>query len=114
MENRMNSIGKRLKNRRIELGLNQKAVADTAGVTNAAVSKWESNGGESMSAIVAMRLTRYLNINPFWLICGEGEPADKLRVSEFSEQARELAGQIERLPPRLRKLLGQLLAELRA
>ena len=110
----MNTVGHRLKNRRIELGLNQKVVAEVAGVTNAAVSKWETNGGESMSAIVAMRLARYLNVNPFWLIFGEGEPAERLRVTEFTEGARELAGRIDRLSPRLRELMDQLLAALRA
>ena len=109
----MNTVGNRLKHRRNELGLNQKAVADVAGVTNAAVSKWETNGGESMSALVAMRLARFLNVNPFWLINGEGEPADKVQVSEFTEQARELARNIERLPQHLRTLVGDLLGALR-
>jgi transcriptional regulator with XRE-family HTH domain len=71
MESRMNNAGYRLKHRRIELGLKQIMVADVAGVTNAAVSKWETNGGESMSAIVALRLMRFLNVNPFWQIFGE-------------------------------------------
>jgi transcriptional regulator with XRE-family HTH domain len=113
MECRMNTLGQRLKHRRNELGLNQKTVADFAGVTNAAVSKWESHGGESMSAIVAMRIARFLSVNPFWLVCGEGEPADRLEVPEFSEQTRELAVNIERMPPRLNQLMQRLLAELR-
>lgn len=110
----MTTVRSRLKTRRTELGLNQKAVADVAGVTNAAVSKWESNGGESMSALVAMRLARHLNVNPFWFICGEGAPADKLRVPEFTDSTRELAHRIERLSPSLRDLIGQLLTAIRA
>jgi len=109
----MTTVGTRLKLRRMELGLNQKIVADVAGVTNAAVSKWETNGGESMSAIVAMRLAQYLNVNPFWLIFGEGAPADKLHVPEFTESTRKLAGRIERLPPGLRELIDRLLAAMR-
>jgi len=108
----MRTLGQRLKHRRIELGLSQKNVADIAGVTNAAVSKWESNGGESMSAIVAMRLARFLSINPFWLIFGEGEQADRVYVPEFSQQTREMALHIERLPPRLSSLMNRLLTEL--
>ena len=50
----MSSIGQRMKHKRIERGLSQKDIANVAGVTNAAVSKWESNGGDSMSAIVAL------------------------------------------------------------
>lgn len=109
----MNTLGKRLKNRRIELGLNQKNLADIAGVTNAAVSKWESNGGQSMSAIVAMRLARFLSVNPFWLVCGEGEPADRLETPAFSRQARDMAAHIERLPPLQNSLMQRLLTELR-
>jgi transcriptional regulator with XRE-family HTH domain len=113
MEYRMINLGQRLKRRRIELGLNQKNIADIVGVTNAAVSKWESNGGQSMSAIVAMRLARFMGVNPFWLVCGEGEPVDKLEVPEFSRQARVMAAHIERLPPRLNSLMQGLLIELR-
>jgi transcriptional regulator with XRE-family HTH domain len=113
MEYRMINLGQRLKNRRIELGLNQKKIADIVGVTNAAVSKWESNGGQSMSAIVAMRLARFMGVNPFWLVFGEGEPVDKLEVPEFSRQARDMAVHIERLPPRLNSLMQGLLTELR-
>ena len=52
----MSSIGARLRDKRREQGLNQKEVARCADVTNAAVSKWEKTGGESMSAVVALRL----------------------------------------------------------
>jgi len=97
----------------MELGLNQKTVASIAGVTNAAVSKWETNGGESMSALVAMRLAQYLNVNPFWLILGEGEPVDKLEVPEFTDSVRELAGRIERLPSNLHNLLSEVLKAIR-
>ena len=109
----MTNVGYRLKSRRLELGLNQKTVAEIAGVPTAAVSKWETNGGESMSAVVAMRLAQNLNVNPFWLICGEGEPADKLQVPEFTDGTRKLAGRIQRLSPSLRELMDQLLAAIR-
>ncbi len=109
----MTTVGTRLKLRRTELGLNQKIVADVAGVTNAAVSKWETNGGESMSALVAMRLAQRLNVNPFWLVFGQGAPADKLQIPEFTNSTRELAQRIERLPPNLRSAIGELLTAIR-
>ena len=110
----MNSIGNRLKTRRLEQGLNQKIVADVAGVTNAAVSKWETNGGESMSAVVALRLSRHLNVNPFWLIFGQGQPTDEVHVPDISAEAQELARRIDQLPEDLRAALGRLLVAVRA
>lgn len=108
----MTNIGARLKSRRIEFGLNQKMLADVAGVTNAAVSKWETNGGQSMSAVVAMRLSQHLNVNPFWLIFGHGEPTDALQVPDISEEAQTLARKIDRLPERMRVAVRGLLTAL--
>jgi len=109
----MNSIGARLKTRRLEQGLSQKLVAGVAGVTNAAVSKWETNGGESMSAVVALKLARHLNVNPFWLILGQGRPTDEVRVPEIAAAAQELARRIDRLPDDLQSAFGKLLAAIR-
>ncbi len=89
--------------------MNQKAIADAAGVTNAAVSKWESNGGQAISAIVALKVSAVLNVNPFWLIFGEGQPTDQIEIPEFSESARELANRIDRLPGHLRDAIQSLL-----
>jgi transcriptional regulator with XRE-family HTH domain len=110
----MNSIGTRLKNSRLGHGLNQKVVADVAGVTNAAVSKWETNGGEAMSAIVAMRLAEHLNVNPFWLVLGKGHPTDEVRTPDVSVEARRLAQRIDRLPDELRTGLTKLLDAIHA
>ena len=109
----MNSIGTRLRNKRREHGLNQKEVARYVEVTNAAVSKWETNGGSSMSAIVALRLAEKLNVNPHWLVLGEGEPNDRIHVPDISDDARDIARQIDRLPGDLRDALHCLVASLR-
>jgi transcriptional regulator with XRE-family HTH domain len=106
------SIGSRLRRRRIERGLNQKAVAEAVGVTNAAVSKWESNGGQSISAIVALKVSELLNVNPFWLIYGTGDPNDKIEMPDLSESARDIARRIDRLPGHVRDALGKLLLAL--
>ena len=101
----MNNIGNRLRNKRHEHGLNQKDVADHVQVTNAAVSKWETNGGESMSAIVALKLADKLQVNPHWLILGEGEPNDRVHVPDITKDARDIARRIDRLPPDMREAL---------
>ena len=108
----MTDIGSRLKRRRLECGLNQKAVAAAAGVTNAAVSKWESNGGGAMSAIVALKVSEQLNVNPFWLIMGKGQPTDTIEIPDISESAQELARMIDRLPQRVRDAIDSLLQAL--
>ena len=108
----MSNIGYRLKTRRLAEGLNQKVVADVAGVTNAAVSKWETNGGESMSAVVALRLSKHLKVNPYWLICGQGEPTDEVHVPDISADAQDLARLIDRLPPHIQSAIRDLLRAL--
>lgn len=109
----MSSIGDRLKRRRLERGLNQKVVANVAGVTNAAVSKWEKSGGESMSAVVALRLSQELGVNPFWLVLGEGEPATKVEVKDISETALDLARQVDGLPDEILAAIRTLVTALR-
>lgn len=96
----------------MEKGLNQKVVAEAAGVTNAAVSKWESNGGQSISAIVALKLSELLNVNPFWLIFGKGHPNDKIEMPEVSKNTQALAVRIEQLPDPVRDALGRFLLTL--
>lgn len=108
----MDNIGARLKTRRLSQGLNQKVVADVAGVTNAAVSKWETNGGDSMSAIVALKLSQHLQVNPFWLIFGEGEPTDEIHVPDISADAQDLARRIDQMPRHIRGAVRGLLLAL--
>ena len=108
----MDNIGNRLKTRRLERGLNQKGVADVAGVTNAAVSKWETNGGKSMSAIVAMRLARHLRVNPYWLVLGEGAPTDEIHVPDISARSQDVARRIDRLPAAVGEAIHGLLKAL--
>jgi transcriptional regulator with XRE-family HTH domain len=105
----MISIGERMKQKRVERGLSQKHIASVAGVTNAAVSKWEANGGESMSAVVALRIARHLRVNPFWLIHGDGEPTDVVHVPDISAEAQQLARKIDNLPDGVCEALQRLL-----
>jgi transcriptional regulator with XRE-family HTH domain len=106
----MSSIGERMKAKRVERGLSQKRIAAVAGVTNAAVSKWEANGGGSMSAVVALRIAQHLNVNPVWLIHGEGNPTDIVHVPDISDEAQQLARKIHSLPDGVCDALQRLLA----
>jgi len=109
----MSTIGSRLRNKRRERGLNQKEIAMAADVTNAAVSKWETNGGKSMSAIVALNLADKLNVNPYWLIQGRGEPNDRVHVPDISAESREIASRVDRLPQDVREAVQRLVTALR-
>lgn len=109
----MSTIGSRLRNKRRERGLNQKEIAEAAEVTNAAVSKWETNGGDSMSAVVALHLADKLNVNPYWLIQGKGEPNDRVHVPDISAEAREVASHVDRLPRDVRDAVQRLVTALR-
>ncbi len=105
----MASFGIRLRRKRLEKGLNQKALAEAVGVTNAAVSKWESNGATAISAVVALKLSQRLNVNPFWLVLGQGGANDKVEIPELSKPAEDLARKIDRLPSPKRDAIQRLL-----
>ena len=105
----MGSFGVRLRLKRLEKGLNQKVLAEAVGVTNAAVSKWESNGGTAISAVVALKLSQRLNVNPFWLVLGQGGPNDKVEIPELSKPAEDLARKIDLLPSAKRDAIRRLL-----
>jgi len=105
----MSSIGYRLKQKRLELGLTQYSIARVAGVTSASISKWESNGGVTMSAIAALKIAEFLNVNPFWLIMGQGEPSDKRIFPQFSANTEHLACKINRLSEPKRDVIQQVI-----
>lgn len=60
------SFGKRLRERRIELGISQSELARMLGVSSAAVSNYES-GQNAMREDVLLRLFRVLDIDPNYL-----------------------------------------------
>jgi transcriptional regulator with XRE-family HTH domain len=98
----------------MDQGLSQKEIAEAAGVTNAAISKWESNGGEAISAIAALRVSTQLNVNPYWLILGVGQPTDKIEVPDISKTAQEIARKIDNLPGPLSDAIQALLRAVHA
>ena len=58
------SIGKTIKEKRIELGLTQKEVADYIGVTEATVSRWESANISNMRRDRIAKLATILKMSP--------------------------------------------------
>lgn len=58
------NIGKLIHDRRIELGMTMKELADKVGVSEATISRWESGEIKNMRRDAVANLARALQINP--------------------------------------------------
>jgi len=67
------TMGKRISERRKELGLSQGAIADYIGINRVSVSNWETDGknGTSPKGANLIALTEILKCTPEWLLNGE-------------------------------------------
>ena len=66
-----------LRNRRLELGLTMKQVADAVGVSEGTISKWESGNINSMRLDKAFAISRILSLDPRMLM---GQSEDELEA----------------------------------
>lgn len=71
----------RIKNRRIELGLSQEALAMTCGVGQSTVANWERGGHIPRQGKIST-IANALNIDEIWLISGE-HPANEGAVNRY-------------------------------
>lgn len=65
-----------IKNRRLELGLTMKEVADACGVSEGAVSRWESGDVNNMRRDRIYALSQVLQISPLIILGIEPKPED--------------------------------------
>lgn len=63
-----------IKSRRLELGLTMQEVADAVGVTQSAVSRWESGDVNNMRRDRIFALAKVLDISPLLILGIEVEP----------------------------------------
>lgn len=84
-------VGKRLRSRRLELGLSQETVAEALGVTFQQLQKYEK-GLNRVAAGTLFKLAKILQTRPEKLM----PPFD-----------RAPAGEVASMPPKVRKLLDQ-------
>ncbi len=68
------SLGTRVKQQRIAYNLSQAQLGEKTGLTQASVSRIESDSFSSSEAL--LDIARTLKVSPFWLQTGEGEPDD--------------------------------------
>jgi transcriptional regulator with XRE-family HTH domain len=81
-------IGARVRKRRRELGLSQKAIA-ARGVTSAHISRIEK--GSRTPSVRALRLLApKLGVSVYWLETGEGDPAEELARLVLEHEGRPL------------------------
>lgn len=105
------SIGRLIRNRRLELGLTQREIATRIGVTEASVSRWESGETGNMRRDRIAKLAEVLKMSPLKLIEGENsetsQGADSVEYTpnKFGLQAlrrvMRSVGQDVRLVPRI-------------
>ncbi len=98
------SIGKRIKEARLEAGLSQKALATKAGVTQPSISQLET--GESQTASSVASMAAALSVNALWLETGKGPK----RPGESANMVREKEGEYA-AHPRRRAADFELVAE---
>lgn len=77
----MKTLGYRLKERRKELGLTQKEIANVIGVSSVAVTYWEKDITTPLSAHMN-KLCKLLQCTDEWLLYGKGNNAELTGVSD--------------------------------
>ncbi|MGN0743071.1 MAG: helix-turn-helix domain-containing protein [Candidatus Fimadaptatus sp.] len=63
-----NGIGKRIQERRVELGISASDLASRLGMSRATVHRWENGDIRNIKMPVVDSVARELNVNPLWLL----------------------------------------------
>lgn len=84
----MATVGDRIRQRRLELGLSQRELA-SEGVTYAYISRLEANA-RTPSIKALRKLAAKLDVSVHWLETGEQDPAEQLAQLVLEHQRRPL------------------------
>jgi transcriptional regulator with XRE-family HTH domain len=87
----MTTIGERIRQRRLELGLSQRELA-SEGVTYAYISRLEANA-RTPSVKALRKLAPKLAVSVHWLETGEQDPAEQLAQLVLDYETCRLPGQ---------------------
>ncbi|GAB1826789.1 helix-turn-helix transcriptional regulator [Turicimonas sp. TL08] len=99
----MNTIAERLLFALELRDINQNALALKMGVSRSAISQICTGKTKNISAELATRICKYLKINPFWLILGEGKPEID-SSDDISPMSKDLVELVSSLPEAKQKL----------
>ena len=90
----MKDIGLFLSKRRAEVGLTMKEVADTVGVSEATVSRWEAGEIKNMRRDRIAKLAEALNVSPVEILGMEKQEKPASGRSGLAEEFMELFVQL--------------------
>lgn len=111
------TIGQRIKQaRRASVPtISQQQLADACGVSQSAVSLWESGGVETLVGENLMRAAQALSVTPEWLLEGSGPgPGEAQRAAlqqrqDLEKEIVEIALSIQALPKKRREAIKQII-----
>ena len=69
-ENCVDTMGERIRRRRMDLGLSQKDIAKKVNVTRQTVSAWEHGVSQNITGTHLHHLARVLNVSAVWILTG--------------------------------------------
>lgn len=83
-----------LKNRRLELGLTIKQIADAVGVSEGTVSRWESGKINNMKRDKISALSKILNIDPLTIMGRDDVEETQQQSYYYDEETAKIAQEI--------------------
>lgn len=87
-----------IKNRRIEMNMTMKEVADKVGVSEGTVSRWESGDIANMRRDKIMALAKVLNLSPNVIMEWDDAEPEQKQYYYFDPDAREAAEFLHKNP----------------
>jgi transcriptional regulator with XRE-family HTH domain len=95
----MSQLAQRLQQRLNDLGLSQKELADSCGISAPAVNDWLSGKTKSLKASTLLKAAKALAVSPQWLESGLGvkSPREDNRIAEHTLLTDPIANQLHRI-----------------
>jgi transcriptional regulator with XRE-family HTH domain len=95
----MSQLAQRLQQRLNDLGISQKELADSCGISAPAVNDWLSGKTKSLKASTLLKAAKALAVSPQWLESGLGvkSPREDNRIAEHTLLTDPIANQLHRI-----------------
>lgn len=107
----MSSLSERIQFALDLRGMKQVDLAKRLNLSRSAISQIMSGKTKSFSAENALRMAKCLDINPYWLILGEGKPEFNSAGTPTPEAA-EAASLIDQMPNQQRKMTLNIITQI--
>jgi transcriptional regulator with XRE-family HTH domain len=86
----MSDLAHRIRQRLDDLGLSQKELADSCGISAPAVNDWLSGKTKSLKAATLLKAAKALAVNPQWLESGVGLKSSRHQMDPVTQQLQRL------------------------